>query len=154
MRFGVKIEKKFAFMIIGAILVLAGAIYAYAQDSAVFGHDFEEIAFPAGTIMAFNLPDCPGGWNKLAAADGRTIIGTGGPYVLGQTGGTARHTLTKAEMPSHSHNQNRLTYTAGPGWGADNSAARDTTVPTSTTGGGQSHNNMQPYIAYLYCVKD
>ena len=54
MRFGVKIEKKYAFMIIGAILVLAGAIYGYAQSPSIFGHEFGEINFPTGTIMTFN----------------------------------------------------------------------------------------------------
>ena len=37
------IDKKFAFMIFGAILILAGAIYGYAQAPAIFGHSFEEL---------------------------------------------------------------------------------------------------------------
>nr|AIF01516.1 hypothetical protein [uncultured marine group II/III euryarchaeote KM3_149_F06] len=43
MKLEVNIDKKFAFMIIGSILILAGAIYVYAQNPAVFGHDWLEI---------------------------------------------------------------------------------------------------------------
>ena len=52
MRFGVKIEKKYAFMIIGAILVLAGAIYGYAQSPSIFGHEFEELEGVQAKILS------------------------------------------------------------------------------------------------------
>ena len=42
MELKVVIDKKFAFMILGAILILAGAIYGYAQPE-IFGHDWNEI---------------------------------------------------------------------------------------------------------------
>ncbi len=49
MELKVVIDKKFAFMIFGAILILAGAIYVNAQNPAVFGHDWSEIENrPAG----------------------------------------------------------------------------------------------------------
>ena len=49
MELKVVIDKKFAFMILGAILILAGTIYGYAQSPAVFGHDWFEIENrPAG----------------------------------------------------------------------------------------------------------
>jgi len=46
MELKVVIDKKFAFMILGAILVLAGAIYGYAHGGStpsVMGHSFEEV---------------------------------------------------------------------------------------------------------------
>jgi len=46
MKFEVNIDKKFAFMIFGAILILAGAIYGYAYGGntpAVMGHSLGEI---------------------------------------------------------------------------------------------------------------
>ena len=42
MELKVVIDKKFAFMILGGILILAGAIYGYAQPG-IFGHSGEEI---------------------------------------------------------------------------------------------------------------
>ena len=44
MKFEVNVRKKFAFMIFGAILILAGSIYGYAQSPAIFGHSGDEIA--------------------------------------------------------------------------------------------------------------
>ena len=43
MELKVVIDKKFAFMIFGAILILAGAIYGYAQSPEIFGHGWNEI---------------------------------------------------------------------------------------------------------------
>ena len=43
MELKVVIDKKFAFMIFGAILILAGAIYVNAQIPSIFGHDWSEI---------------------------------------------------------------------------------------------------------------
>ena len=46
MKFEVNIDKKFAFMILGAILILAGAIYGYAfggSEPDVMGHSLGEL---------------------------------------------------------------------------------------------------------------
>lgn len=43
MEIKVVIDKKFAFVILGAILILAGAIHGYAQSPSIFGHEFEEL---------------------------------------------------------------------------------------------------------------
>lgn len=43
MKFGVNVDKNHAFMIVGAILILAGTIYVNAQNPAIFGHDWSEI---------------------------------------------------------------------------------------------------------------
>ena len=160
MKLEVNLSKKYFFILLGAILILAGAIYGYAQGGSTPnpGHDFEEIAFPTGTIMAFNLGNCPEGWTKLTAANGRTIIGTSGSYGLGSTGGATTHTLTVNQMPSHTHG---IPLGQGGGWSypsgqiAQRSYYNDLwfTDTSGARGNGQSHNNMQPYIAYLYCEK-
>jgi len=43
MKFEVNLSKKYFFILLGAILILAGAIYGYAQPN-VFGHSGNEIA--------------------------------------------------------------------------------------------------------------
>ena len=42
MKFEVNIDKKYFFILLGAILILAGAIYGYAQPN-IFGHSVGEI---------------------------------------------------------------------------------------------------------------
>ncbi len=42
----------------------------------------------------------------LPNLQGRTPIHTGGGFTLGQVGGTAAHTLSQSELPTHSHTLN------------------------------------------------
>lgn len=87
---------------------------------------------------------------------------------LGETGGAQSVTLLESEMPSHAHPL-----------GADTVDAADTNVPNDSaslalssggtlyqptpdtqlapdamtvTGGGQPHNNMQPYLTFYFCI--
>lgn len=124
---------------------------------------------PSGMVVAFDLASCPAGWSELTAARGRMVVGTNpaqfsnpdGEGVisersLGQTGGEETHTLTIDEMPSHAHqtlgDSNSQT-TTGLGWWNSSSESAPLTQ-TGSTGGGQAHNNMPPFIALLYCQKD
>ena len=105
---------------------------------------------------------------------GRVLVGagtadSGTTYTVGGTGGEEAHALSTGEMPSHGHNGS--TSTAGDHahsvstlvsgsrfvgghsnnnctWGTattSSSGSHSHTVNISSTGGGQSHNNMQPY---------
>lgn len=87
----------------------------------------------------------------------RFLLGAGSSYSVGSTGGEATHTLTVNEMPSHTHNINRVV-----GWPLPTSTSvewgvvyesNDATFPytdwrndTNSTGGSQAHNNMPPYL--------
>lgn len=65
-----------------------------------------------------------------------------------KTGGEKRHKLTIAEMPSHTHTTNG-TFWALHGTGTQEfstGAAQSTKIELQNTGGGQAHNNLQPYI--------
>ena len=63
-----------------------------------------------------------------------------------KTGGAKTHTLTVDEMPSHSHDTTIHFSGTGDVHYAVSAAQSPTPISTSATGGGQAHNNLQPYI--------
>ena len=87
-------------------------------------------------------------------------------YPQGQAAGEAAHTLTTAEMPSHTHT---LTGSAGaatalgpannllatPATGALYGTGTDVSLASSSitpSGSGQSHQNMPPYLVINYII--
>jgi microcystin-dependent protein len=73
-----------------------------------------------------------------------------------KTGGEKTHTLTTAEMPAHTH-----TYTRNAN-GTYNSVNADLqsgvqgsngTIATSSTGGGDPHENRPPYLTVNYLIR-
>lgn len=122
-----------------------------------------QLAVPKGAVMAFNLAGCPEGWNPFEKLNGRVIVGAGkGPDLtdrpLGKQGGAETHTLSVAEMPSHSHTytntfngsilDNPHSFSAQPRYGTRGDKA------TLDTGGNGPHNNMQPFHTLLYCERN
>nr|DAW56150.1 MAG TPA: baseplate wedge protein [Caudoviricetes sp.] len=93
-------------------------------------------------------------WERTGA--GRMLLGVSDDYEVGDTGGEETHTLTINEIPSHSHDTLFQAKTYNEGYGSyedkpivlGNTLVSDTVLwDTTSTGGGQPHNNMPPYIA-------
>lgn len=98
---------------------------------------------------------------------GRTPIHVGNGHILGERGGEQAHTLSIAEMPTHTHmmnatsstgNQiippgNLLAVTASQLYHSPDSAlvalAGDS---VANTGGSQPHLNMQPFMTLSFCI--
>lgn len=86
------------------------------------------------------------------------LLACGDNYSAGSTGGEAKHTLTVDEMPSHTHNiptqDGQRNSDTGSNWSNQGWNVSSVTKVTSSTGGGQAHNNMPPYITvYMYYRK-
>lgn len=142
---------------------------------------------PAGGIMLWSgaANAIPTGWvlcdgsNNTPDLRGRFVVGAGGSYEVGNTGGSASVTLTESQIPGHTHGVSELmTSTSGShrhsysGWEESHggvqgySASREATQYTSTdgshthtitgtlgsTGGSQSHENRPPYYALCYIM--
>lgn len=95
-----------------------------------------------------------GTWVREIAGQVHVSAGAGYP-VAGATlnesdGGEATHTLTVDEMPNHTHKDGTSASVVYAGTVGTNTAqvALDPNSgrATTATGGGQPHNNMQPYI--------
>lgn len=123
--------------------------------------------YPVGSIYistsaTFNPQTAWGGtWRKTA--DGRCLIGANATYPLGSTGGEERHYLTGNEMPPHGHTAGKaatfklsnegIASSAIDHYGGQflyidqTSTTSSEVLNTNSSGGGASHNNMQPYLA-------
>lgn len=116
-------------------------------------------AFPVGSVFIAVVSTDPatllgyGTWEAFAA--GRVLVGRDAGQTefdtVEETGGAKTHTLTIAEMPSHTHVETNNSATTGGivGWGARDTSTNTQTATgysTEATGGGGAHNNLQPYI--------
>lgn len=111
------------------------------------------VFYPVGTVYettnnSFNPNTSWGGtWVKI---EGRFLLGSGGGYSIGATGGEATHTLTVNEMPKHKHTvsvpSTTVSITDGDSGLTENVPKVATSKDTSEVGGGAAHNNMPPYV--------
>jgi microcystin-dependent protein len=124
------------------------------------------VSVPSGIIVAWHgaLNAIPAGWHLCdGSAAGipdlraKFIYGSNGADVIGATGGAQAVTLTIDQIPSHTHQMTLAENGAGSDHQypaiTDNHNVIKETGPTEATGGGQSHNNMPPYMVLAYIVK-
>lgn len=151
--------------------VTAPTNWLICDGSAISRTDYRElfqavgITYGAGDgITTFNLPDLRG----------RVAIGKSTTYGLGASGGEVTHTLNINEMPSHMHQGiywinpeqpawnvtfndgtygYKFTWTGAGGSATTGAGANEKNLKTGLTGGGEAHNNMQPYLVTNYIIK-
>ena len=96
----------------------------------------------------FNVPNVKGKV-PVGRDSGDTSFDT-----LGETGGEKTHTLTTAEMPVHLHGiaYSSEYYLGNSGWSSTLGSGGGN-INTKNAGGGEAHNNLQPYIVFNYIIK-
>ena len=105
------------------------------------------VATTPGTLLGF------GTWS--AFGDGRVIVGVDSTDTdfdaVRETGGAKTHTLTVAQLAAHTHNVTMSTNDTDNDNLSEGNTSGTSLHPTSSTGGGEAHNNLQPYItAYMW----
>ncbi len=133
----------------GRLLVVA----AYADLFTAIGYTY------GGSDLSFNIPDMRG---RVGVG-----VGTGAGLTaraLGASNGEENHQLSLGEMPSHTHTLDRRSNNDAGAFDTgdthqDESSASTTDranlgpFSTSSTGSGNAHNNMQPYLVLRYLIK-
>lgn len=135
--------------------ILSADSYPYGQTNGSGG---------AGTTH-FRVPDLRG---RVAIGFGQGA-GLTNRNTLNAPSGAETHTLSVAEMPSHNHGgatgsagqYNSAFSNGGNGGGIENSNDAQGSIQTadnhthsiSSEGGGNAHNNMQPFIVLNYIIK-
>jgi microcystin-dependent protein len=136
-----------------------GRLLPISQNSALFS--LLGTTYGGDGRSTFALPDLRG---RVPVS-----MGTGpglSPYEIGELGGAENVTLTTNAVPAHNHNiqaSDGPASEAKPGGGflarTNASAYAPTTDGTtlsanaiSTSGGGQPHTNLQPYLVVNFCI--
>ena len=98
---------------------------------------------------------------------GRTPIHVGSAHTLGERGGEQAHTLSIAEIPTHTHtltvsNNNATTSAPNPSVLMAQASVDMYRSPTNlvaldggsigNAGGSQAHLNMQPFLTLSFCI--
>lgn len=127
-------------------------------------NNYWKTIYPVGAIYMSTSPTNPGtlvGGTWVAWGSGRVPVGVNTSdsdfNTVEKTGGEKKHILTVNEMPSHSHSARVMAENdSNPYYGKDNyfkagANSQEAEAGTFPTGGGQAHNNLQPYITcYMF----
>ena len=132
---------------------LATTAFVTTAVAALDAAAINAIVYPIGSIytnmaVATNPATLLGMGTWVAFGEGRVLVGkaSSGTFdTLVATGGAETHTLSIAEMPAHTHSMN-VVPVSNPGFQSSRAGAETGSGTTGSTGGGDAHNNLQPYI--------
>lgn len=132
-----------------------GQLLPINQNQALFS--LLGTTFGGDGRVNFALPDCRG----------RAPVHVGAGHTLGERGGEPAHTLSTAELPTHTHTVNGTSgdgtqvvpagaglAKAAPANPYHNPTNLSAMNPASITnvGGSQAHLNMQPFLTLSFCI--
>lgn len=131
--------------------------YGQAVSRTAYADLFTVIGTTYGSgdgSTTFNIPDRRGrvgvGKDNMGGVSANRLTGQSGGVngdVLGEAGGAETHTLTLAQIPSHTHVYQRPLTQLSVSDGAGNQPRENlSNENTGAAGGGQSHNNVQPSL--------
>ena len=138
----------------------AGQLLPISQNTALFS--LVGTYYGGDGKTTFGLPNL-GGAVPIHQGQGPGLS----PRALGQTGGVETVTLASSQMAVHTHGAACNTGNGndyGPGgdvWAKDAGAGNEyapaasgqmNTASLTPAGGGQAHNNLQPYLSMNYCI--
>lgn len=149
----------------GQVAMYSGGSWACAS--------LPQSSVPSGTVLFFNLPDCPPGYTELAGASGRYLVGRPAGGTLGASVGTALgdqenravglHGHTASTAP-HSHglpfynysndNYSGLYLVSGPDRGDNLQVTNSANVSVTVADSGTAAGTPAPYLQLTVCVKD
>ena len=136
---------------------------ANIMTKAEFKKDLLEKVYPIGSFYWSEKNISPeyifgGTWTKIR---GRFLFASDSNHDVGEIGGEERHTLTKDEIPNHSHQYEKFCYSSTGQFNTPNGTSgvyprnfasdKDCTrflytYSTTNVGGDRSHNNMPPFL--------
>lgn len=152
-----------------ASTTLAGKVELATSAEAITGTDtvraitaaalraVMETMFPVGSIyINYSVSTNPAvlfGFGTWTAMQDRVLIGAGGTYAAGSTGGAATKTLSTSEMPAHTHGLAPVSSNVMPtnqlngisGYNANNAGVGS--FATQSSGSGSSFSILPPYTA-------
>jgi microcystin-dependent protein len=130
-----------------------GQILSISQNQALFA--LLGTTYGGNGVQTFALPNL----------QGRAPIHFGNGFVQGISSGEATHTLVASEMPTHTHviSGRPTASTADPtgamwagsakaGFAAATNQVAMAPAAITTTGGGQPHDNMPPYLVLNWVI--
>lgn len=120
-------------------LICDGSSYLRVDYPALYAN------LPAAFIVDadnFTVPDL----------SGRVVMGPNGSHNVGDLGGEETHTLSTGEIPAHTHAESTAVASFAEVPVAPIPSATPGIGVTGSTGGGGSHNNLQPYQVLTYVI--